>query len=113
MGIFHIVPNKSFGDLLNISPMNHIYTKSFCSELPYIEVWFTDQPLPNPLELEHKTNFYFSYWWKGYIMRYSIEPKFTRDDLKKILKTNRDAKENMHTTRKAQQIIDELLLLWL
>ena len=44
-------------------------------------------------------------------MRYSIEPRFTHDDLKKILKTNRDAKENMHTTRKAQQIIDELLLL--
>ena len=37
------VPNKSFGQLLNISPINHFYTGAFCSEFSYIEVWFIDQ----------------------------------------------------------------------
>ena len=37
------VPNKSFGQLLDISPKNLIYWKTFNSELSYIEVWFTDQ----------------------------------------------------------------------
>ena len=36
------VPNKSFGQLLSISPKNHIYTETFCSEFSDMEVWFTD-----------------------------------------------------------------------
>ena len=36
------VPNKSFGQLLDISPKNFIFLKTFDSELSYIEVWFTD-----------------------------------------------------------------------
>ena len=36
------VPNKSFGSLLEISPTNHIFLKTFNSEYNKIEVWFTD-----------------------------------------------------------------------
>ena len=44
------VPNRSFGQLLNISPKNFIFLKTFDSEFPYIKVWFTDQN-SNPLEI--------------------------------------------------------------
>ena len=33
------VPNKSFGQLLDISPKKFIFLKSFDSEFLYIEVW--------------------------------------------------------------------------
>ena len=36
-------PNKPFGQLLEISPKNHIFLKIFNSEFQVIEVWFTDQ----------------------------------------------------------------------
>ena len=49
------VPNKSFGQLLDISPKNSIFLKRFDSEFSYIEVWFTDQN-SNPLEIEDKIN---------------------------------------------------------
>ena len=49
------VPNKSFGKLLNISPENFIFLKTFDSESSYTEVWFTDQN-SNPLEIEDKIN---------------------------------------------------------
>ena len=47
------VPNKSIGQVLDISPTNFIFSNTFDSEFLYIEVWFTDQ---NPLEIEDKTN---------------------------------------------------------
>ena len=37
------VPNKPFGSLLEISPINHIFLKTFNSEYDEIIVWFTDQ----------------------------------------------------------------------
>ena len=37
------VPNKSFGQLLGISPKNFIFLKTFNSEFSYLEVWSTDQ----------------------------------------------------------------------
>ena len=43
------VANKSFGQLLNTSPTNYIYSFTFPSEFSYIEVWFTDQ---NSAQLE-------------------------------------------------------------
>ena len=43
------VANKSFGQLLNTSPTNYIYSLTFPSEFSYIEVWFTDQ---NSAQLE-------------------------------------------------------------
>ena len=46
------VPNKPFGQLLDVSPKN---LKTFDSELLYIEVWFTDQN-SNPPEIGDKIN---------------------------------------------------------
>ena len=48
-------PNKPFGQLLDISPKNFIFLKTFNSELSYIRVWFTDQN-SKPLEIEDKIN---------------------------------------------------------
>ena len=49
------VPNKPYGKLLEITPTNLIFSKTYRSEYSYIEVWFTDQNL-NPLEIEDKIN---------------------------------------------------------
>ena len=49
------VHNKLFGELLDISPKNFIFIKTFNSEFSYIEVWFTDQN-SKPLEIEDKRN---------------------------------------------------------
>ena len=53
--LYTFVPNKSFGQLLGISPKNFIFLKTFNSEFPYIEVWFSDQN-SKPLEIEDETN---------------------------------------------------------
>ena len=53
--LYTFVPNKSFGQLLNISPENFIFLKTFDSEFSYIEVWFTEKN-SNPLEIEDKVN---------------------------------------------------------
>ena len=53
--LYTFVPNKSFGKLLNISPKNFIFLKTFNSEFSYIEVWFTDQNY-KPLVIEDKIN---------------------------------------------------------
>ena len=50
-----IVPNKSFGSLLDISPSSHIFLKTFNSEYDEIVVWFTDQN-SKPLEIEDRIN---------------------------------------------------------
>ena len=49
------VPNKSFGSLLDISPSNHIFLKTFNSEYDEIKVWFIDQN-SEPLEIEDRIN---------------------------------------------------------
>ena len=41
--LYTFVPNKPFGSLLEISPTNHNFIKTFNSEFQTIEVWFTDQ----------------------------------------------------------------------
>ena len=53
--LYTFVPNKSFGQLLDISPKNFIFLKTFDSEFSYIEVWFTDQN-SKPLEIKDKIN---------------------------------------------------------
>ena len=40
--LYIFVPNKSFGQILDISPKNVIFLKTFDSKFSYIEVWFTD-----------------------------------------------------------------------
>ena len=41
--LYTLVPNNSFGKLLDISPKKFIFLKTFDSEFSYVEVWFTDQ----------------------------------------------------------------------
>ena len=53
--LYTFVPNKSFGQLLDISPKKFIFLKTFDSEFSYIEVWFTDQN-SKQLEIEDKIN---------------------------------------------------------
>ena len=50
---YKFVPNKPFGSLLQISPTNHIFLKTFNSEFQEIKVWFTD-PTSKTLEVEDK-----------------------------------------------------------
>ena len=53
--LYTFVPNKSFGSLLEISPKNHIFLKTFSSEFQDIRVWFSDQN-SQPLEIEDRIN---------------------------------------------------------
>ena len=53
--LYTFVPNKPFGSLLEISPTNHIFLKTFNSEHDEIKVWFTDQN-SQPLEIEDRIN---------------------------------------------------------
>ena len=51
--LYTFVSNKSFDQLLNISPKSFIFLKTFNSEFSYIKVWFTDQN-SKLLEIEDK-----------------------------------------------------------
>ena len=53
--LYTFTPDKPFGRLLQISPPNHIFLKTFNSEFQEIKVWLTDQN-SRPLEVEDKTN---------------------------------------------------------
>ena len=53
--LYRFVPNKPFGILLEISPTNQIFLKTFNSEYNEIKVWFTDQN-SQPLEMEDRIN---------------------------------------------------------
>ena len=53
--LYIFVPNKPFGSLLEISPKNHNFLKTFNSEFQDIEVCFTDQN-SQPLEIEDRIN---------------------------------------------------------
>ena len=49
------IPNKPFGSLLDVSPTNHIFLKTFNSEYNEMEVWFTDRNSQS-LEIEDRIN---------------------------------------------------------
>ena len=49
---FYWLFDQSFGQLLDITPKNFIFTKTFNSEFSYIEAWFSDQ---NSKRLEVET----------------------------------------------------------
>ena len=51
--LFTFVPNKTFGSLLEISPTNQVFLKTFNSEFQEVKVWLTDQT-SKPLDLEDK-----------------------------------------------------------
>ena len=53
--LYTFVPNKPFGSLLEISPTNFIFLKTFKSEFREIDVWFTDQN-SQTLEIEDRIN---------------------------------------------------------
>ena len=53
--LYTFVPNKTFGSLLETSPTNHNFLKTFKSEYDEIKIWFTDQN-SEPLEMEDRIN---------------------------------------------------------
>ena len=53
--LYIFVPNEPFGNLLEISPKNPIFSKTLNSELQTIEVWFTYQN-SHQLEIEDIIN---------------------------------------------------------
>ena len=53
--LYIFVPNKLFGQLLDISPKKFIFLKTFNSNFSYIEAWFTDQNSKS-LERQDKIN---------------------------------------------------------
>ena len=61
--LYTFVPNKPFGSLLEISPTNHIFLKTFNSEYDEIKVWFTDQN-SQPLEIEDRINLTIVVKWR-------------------------------------------------
>ena len=56
--LYTFVPDKTFGSLLEISPTNHIFLKTFNSEFQEIKIWFTDET-SKPLEVEDRINVSF------------------------------------------------------
>ena len=61
--LYTFVPNKPFGSLLEISPTNDIFLKTFNSEYDEIKVWFTNQN-SKPLEIEDRINLTMVIKWK-------------------------------------------------
>ena len=55
MVFYTFVLNKPLGSLLEISPTNHIFLKTFSSKYDEIKLWFTDQN-SKPLEMEDRIN---------------------------------------------------------
>ena len=53
--LFTFLPNKTFGSLLEMSPTNHVFLKTFNSEFQEIKIWFTDQ-INKPLKVEDRIN---------------------------------------------------------
>ena len=53
--MYTFVPNKLFGQLLDISPESFIFLQTFDSEVSNIEVWFSDQNF-NPLGIKNQIN---------------------------------------------------------
>ena len=53
--LYTFVPNKHFGSLLEISPTNHTFLKTFNSEYDETKVWLADQN-SKPLEMDDGIN---------------------------------------------------------
>ena len=73
MSTIYFCSKYIFGSLLDISPSNHIFLKTFKAEYDEIVVWFTDQ---DSKLLETEDRIYLAMVIKQHIkMRYSIEPR--------------------------------------
>ena len=77
--MFTFVPNKAFGSLLEISPKNHVFLKTFNSEFQEIKIWFTDQT-SKLLEVEDRINvtLIIKKCRLSIKMSYSIQPRERR-----------------------------------
>ena len=53
--LYIFLPNKSFSQLLDISPKKYVFLKNFNSTFLDIQLWFTDQNSKLP-EIEDKIN---------------------------------------------------------
>ena len=53
--LFSFVPNKQFGQLINISPHSLTMMNTVNTEFSFLEVWFTDQ-ISKALEIEDNVN---------------------------------------------------------
>ena len=53
--LFTSLPNKQFGQLINIAPHSLIMLNTTNTEFSSTEVWFTDQNI-EPLEIEDNVN---------------------------------------------------------
>ena len=70
--MYTFVHDKSFGQLLDISPQNFIFLKTFNSEFLYIEVRFTDQN-SKPLDIEDDI---FRYEEKWLYIQFNVDIKY-------------------------------------
>ena len=53
--LFSFVPNKQFGQLINIPPNTLTMMNAIKTEFSFVEVWFTDQ-ISKALEIEDNVN---------------------------------------------------------
>ena len=53
--LFTFLPNKQFGELINISPHSLTMMNAINTEFSFAEVWFTDQ-VSKALEIEDNVN---------------------------------------------------------
>ena len=59
--LFSFVPNKQFGQLINISPHSLTIMNTANIELSFVEVWFTDQT-SKALGIEDNVNLTLTIW---------------------------------------------------
>ena len=59
--LFTFVPNKQFGQLVNILPHSLTMLSTTNTEFSSIEMWFTDQN-SEPLEIEENVNMTLTIW---------------------------------------------------
>ena len=74
--LFAFVPNKQFGQLINISPHSLTMLVTTNTEFLFTEVWFNDQN-SEPLEIEDNVNLTLT-WVDILKMRNSTQPKFRK-----------------------------------
>ena len=53
--LFSFVPNKQFGQLINISPQSLIMINTVNTEFSFVEIWFTNQA-SKAFEIEDNVN---------------------------------------------------------
>ena len=127
--LFTFVPNKEFGQLINISPHSLTMMNTVNTEFSFAEVWFTDQA-SKALEIEDNVNLMDAATKTGMDATKNASKRVvqktaeaTRDLIgskiaskitlvgKPKEKTNK-AEESYISPEKRQQIIDDIRLFW-